>query len=101
MAEKITKNISLTAHLDRFIEQKVRSGRYQSASEVVREGLRLMEERDAALASTRKRIEEGWRQSERGEGRDGERVFAEKRRQLAGRLLRRATAKAKPRRAKA
>jgi antitoxin ParD1/3/4 len=100
MAGKITKNISLTAHLDRFIEQKVRSGRNQSASEVVREGLRLMEERDASLASTRHKIEEGWQQSERGEGRDGEEVFAEQRRALTRKLMRRATSRPKARRAK-
>src|SRR4051812_17663016 len=72
MAEKITKNISLTSHLDKYIDAKVRSGRYQSASEVVREGLRLLQERDAARAQIRQAIEEGWLQSERGEGRDGE-----------------------------
>jgi antitoxin ParD1/3/4 len=77
MAGKITKNISLTAHFDRLIEEKVRSGRYQSASEVVREGLRLMEERDAALAGTRRKIEAGWQESERGEGRDGDEVMKE------------------------
>jgi antitoxin ParD1/3/4 len=40
-----TRNINLTDHLDRFIDREVKSGRYRSASEVVREGLRLMRER--------------------------------------------------------
>lgn len=39
-------NVSLTPELDRFVANKVSSGRYTSASEVVRESLRLLEERD-------------------------------------------------------
>ncbi len=39
-------NVSLTSELDQFVATKVASGRYTSASEVVREALRLMEERD-------------------------------------------------------
>jgi len=39
-------NVSLTPELDRYITEKVTSGRYSSASEVVREALRLMEQRD-------------------------------------------------------
>jgi len=39
-------NVSLTPKLDQFIGAKVASGRYSSASEVVREALRLLEERD-------------------------------------------------------
>lgn len=39
-------NVSLTATLEKFIDGKVRSGRYHSASEVVREALRLLEDQD-------------------------------------------------------
>ena len=39
-------NVSLTRDLERFVAEKVASGRYTSASEVVREALRLLEERD-------------------------------------------------------
>jgi antitoxin ParD1/3/4 len=39
-------NVSLTPELDRYVAGKVESGRYTSASEVVREALRLLEERD-------------------------------------------------------
>jgi antitoxin ParD1/3/4 len=39
-------NVSLTPELEPFIQAKVKSGRYLSASEVVREALRLLEERD-------------------------------------------------------
>jgi antitoxin ParD1/3/4 len=39
-------NVSLTPELEEFVTQKVQSGLYQTASEVVREGLRLLLERD-------------------------------------------------------
>jgi antitoxin ParD1/3/4 len=41
-------NVSLTPELEKFVSAKVGSGRYNSASEVVREALRLLEEHDAA-----------------------------------------------------
>ena len=41
-------NVSLTPELDRFVAGKVESGLYTSASEVVREALRLLEEQDRA-----------------------------------------------------
>ena len=43
-------NVSLTPELEKFVQEKVESGRYTSASEVVREALRLMEKRDLRLA---------------------------------------------------
>ena len=39
-------NVSLTPELEKFIDQKLKTGMYQTASEVVREGLRLLKERD-------------------------------------------------------
>ncbi len=39
-------NVSLTPELEALVDKKVKSGRYTSASEVVREALRLLEERD-------------------------------------------------------
>ena len=44
-------NVSLTPELDKFVSGKVESGRYNSASEVVREALRLLEEHDRARAA--------------------------------------------------
>jgi antitoxin ParD1/3/4 len=41
-------NVSLTPELENFVAGKVKSGRYTSASEVVREALRLLEEHDRA-----------------------------------------------------
>jgi antitoxin ParD1/3/4 len=39
-------NVSLTAELEQLVNEKVASGMYHSASEVIREGLRLLKERD-------------------------------------------------------
>ena len=44
MADRQTRNVSLPPSQDRFIRAQVRSGRFRSASEVVREGLRMLEE---------------------------------------------------------
>ncbi len=44
-------NISLTPELEKFVSAKVQSGRYNSASEVVREALRLLGEHDSARAA--------------------------------------------------
>ena len=44
-------NVSLTAELEKFVSAKVESGRYNSASEVVREALRLLEEHDQARSA--------------------------------------------------
>ena len=67
-----TRNINLTDRFDRFIEAEVGSGRYGNASEVVREGLRLMERRKreerAKLKWLRGAVSEGLDQIERGEG---------------------------------
>ena len=41
-----TRNVNLTEDLDRFIESGITSGRFSDASEVVREGLRLLEQRE-------------------------------------------------------
>jgi len=42
-----TRNVVLTDHQASLVEQLVSSGRYQNASEVLREGLRLVEQREA------------------------------------------------------
>jgi antitoxin ParD1/3/4 len=46
----MTMNINLTPQLEQLVREKVSSGRYTSASEVVREALRLMEEQDRLRA---------------------------------------------------
>ncbi|AKJ94845.1 CopG family transcriptional regulator [Thioalkalivibrio versutus] len=58
-----TRNIVLTAEQSGFVEQLVRSGRYQNASEVLRDGLRLVEvrerEQEARLEALRRATAEG------------------------------------------
>jgi antitoxin ParD1/3/4 len=46
-----TRNIVLTNHQASFVERLVSTGRYQNASEVLREGLRMVEQREAEDAS--------------------------------------------------
>lgn len=44
-------DVSLTPELEKFVSAKVESGRYNSASEVIREALRLLEKHDSARAA--------------------------------------------------
>ena len=66
-----TRNVNLTDHFDRFIETGVTSGRFSNASEVVREGLRLLEQREqedkAKLKWLRAAAKEGTDDIERGD----------------------------------
>jgi len=65
-------NISLTPELKRLVDEKVKSGRYASASEVIREGLRLLEEQEEMkqhrLAEIRQKIDRGLDQLDKGQG---------------------------------
>jgi antitoxin ParD1/3/4 len=58
-----TRNVNLTRELDHFVATKVKSGRYENASEVVRAGLRTLEreerQHEAKLAALRAAIDEG------------------------------------------
>ncbi len=54
-----TTSIALGDHFQRFAEEQVAQGRFGSASEVIRAGLRLLEEREAKLQALRKAIQEG------------------------------------------
>jgi antitoxin ParD1/3/4 len=64
-------NVSLTPELEQLIHKKVETGLYLSASEVVREALRLLDERDRLQAlkfeEIRKEIQIGIDQADRGE----------------------------------
>ena len=72
-------NVSLTPELEELITQKVSSGLYHSASEVIREALRLLKEQDELrqyrLEQLRKEIAIGLEQLDRGEGIPGKAVF--------------------------
>jgi antitoxin ParD1/3/4 len=82
-------NVNLGTVFDKFIAQLLKTGLYQSQSEVVREGLRLLKEREdlknLRLAELRKEIAIGSEQAGRGEFVDGEETFAEIRRRSAQR----------------
>jgi antitoxin ParD1/3/4 len=65
------RNVNLTEHFDHFIESGIASGRFSNASEVVREGLRLLEQREqedqAKLAWLRAAAQEGFDAAAQGD----------------------------------
>jgi antitoxin ParD1/3/4 len=78
---RTTVNVSLTPELDAFLQSRVKSGRYQTTSEVVREALRLLErherDRDETFQQLKAKLERGTAQAGRGELLDGDEVFDE------------------------
>jgi antitoxin ParD1/3/4 len=64
-------NVSLTPELELMVNEKVQSGLYNSASEVIRDGLRLLKEQDdlkkTRLDELRREVQKGLSQLERGE----------------------------------
>lgn len=81
MARQSTLNVSLTATLDRYVRGKVSNGEYESASEVVRDGLRALREREATAsafwADVRKKVAAGKRDLAAGRVVDGETAMNE------------------------
>lgn len=83
-------NVSLTPELAKFVENEVESGLYQTASEVVRAGLRRLKEDQAVrlprAPKTLEDLEAQLLQSsdrlDRGEGMDGEKVFRRLRKRI-------------------
>lgn len=73
-------NVNLGPVFDKFVADLLQTGYYQTQSEVLREGLRLLKEREdlkqMQLASLRKEIAAGVEQADRGEFVDGSEVFA-------------------------
>lgn len=67
-----TRNINLTEHYDKFVEDQVDAGKYKNASEVLRAGLRLLEEQtrtdEQKLKLLRKLAAEGFRELDQGQG---------------------------------
>jgi antitoxin ParD1/3/4 len=84
--DRTTVNISLTPELDAFLESRVKSGRYQTKSEVVHEVLRLLEcqerQREEAFQQLKSKLERGTAQAEGGERLDGDEVFEELRKMI-------------------
>jgi len=52
-------SVAIGDHFQRFIERQVKQGRFGSTSEVIRAGLRLLEEREAKLEAFRFAVQEG------------------------------------------
>ena len=81
MAKRESISVSFTPHQAEFLAACVASGRYQSASEVVREAIRLLEDHHARRQAEVERagalIQEGADQLDRGEVTDGETFFRE------------------------
>jgi len=72
-------NVNLGAVFDKFVAELLASGQYQSQSEIVREALRLLEEREEIkhlrLETFRRELAVGIRQADRGEFVDGEKAL--------------------------
>ena len=69
-------DIHLPRQLEQYVQSKVESGRYNSASEVVREALRIMEQKEEMraiqLRELRNQLDMGLAEAGRGEAMDGE-----------------------------
>jgi antitoxin ParD1/3/4 len=82
-------NVSLTPELERLVTAKVASGMYASASEVIRAGLRLLEQweadQGARLDALRRDVAIGVEQADRGDLWDGPEVFDQLRKRRAAR----------------
>ena len=74
-------NGHLTPELEQLVQAKVQSGRYNSASEVVREALRLMEHKDEVrtiqIQELRRQMDRALGESDCGEGTDGDQFMQE------------------------
>ncbi len=82
-------NVHLGSTFDQFVNELLKSGYYQTQSEVLREGLRLLKEREELkqlrLAELRKEIVVGMDQADRGQFVDGAETFAKIRQRRAQR----------------
>ena len=83
-------DVSLTPELERMVQRKVQTGEYKSASEVVQEALRLMEERDQMKtiqkAELLKKIAAGLKSLEEGKDINVEALFAQMDAELDGKI---------------
>ena len=74
-------SISISEHFDGFISGQIEAGRYGTASEVVRAGLRMLEDYETGyqrkLEALRAHLDDGVAQLDAGEGMDGKAFFDE------------------------
>lgn len=68
-------NVRLTPQQQEFVKKQVEDGRYLSDSEVIREGLRLLQEETEWRAEVRRKVSEGVLQAQAGRLVDGERAL--------------------------
>lgn len=105
-------HVNLTPTLDEYVLSKVKSGRYNNASEVVREALRLMQDQESQslaernltlddISAIRRNVRQGLDEIERGEGKDyeGEKGLKQLLREIRAEGVQ-LLAKEKPRKAK-
>ena len=81
-------NVSLTSELERFVEERVKSGSFASSSEVVRAGLRLLAEREAAFGKVKALLSEADKDMEAGNFKrfqNTDEIFAEVKRRVSDR----------------
>jgi antitoxin ParD1/3/4 len=79
-----TRNVNLTDELDRFVADKIASGRYENASEVIRAGLRALEQHERAFEAKLALLRDALVEGERSGIAEGD-PFARVRRSLAKR----------------
>ena len=65
-------SVTIGEHFSSFIDQKIAEGRFESTSEAVRAGLRLLEEDETKLTAIRNKLAEGEKQIENGQIFDGD-----------------------------
>ena len=70
-------SVTLGDHLAEFVNNKINSGRFESASEAVRAGLRLLEEQETKIDALRETLATGELQLDQGKGIDGENFMNE------------------------
>ena len=70
-------SVSLGDHFENFVTDRVQAGRFSSASDAVRAGLRLLEQEETRLDLLRETLAKGERQLDQGQGIDGENAFSE------------------------
>ena len=82
-------NVNLSAVFDQFVADLLKTGHYQTQSEILREGLRLLKEKEdlkqMRLSELRKQIAIGSAEADRGEFVDGKETFAQTRKRSAQR----------------
>jgi antitoxin ParD1/3/4 len=82
-------NVSLSAELENFVNDRVKSGSFKTPSDVINEALRVLQQREALIAESvdrlRKQVQTGIDQLNRGEWIDGEEAMEQLRQKLLAR----------------